>query len=672
MKKRIIGILICVLLIATAVPAAVSLKNSAINTTIPSTPLISMETNWTEMQKLLASDGAAGDVFGVSVSLSGDTALIGACLDYDNGKWSGSAYVFTSTGTWTQQAKLLASDGSAGDSFGCSVSLSGDTALIGAYADDDKGDTSGSAYVFTRTGTTWTQQAKLLASDGAMGDHFGWSVSLSGDTALIGAPFDDDKGDSSGSAYVFTRTGTTWTQQAKLLASDGAYDDSFGYSVSLSGNTALIGFDNENGADSGSAYVFTRTGTTWTQQAKLLALDGAAGDSFGYAVSLDGNTALIGAISDDDNGVDSGSAYVFTRTGTTWTQQAKLLASDGAAQDYFGLSVSLKGDTALIGVPQSIGNGNYSGSAYIFTRTGTTWTQQAKVLASDGADGDSFGGSVSLNGDTTLIGAFLNDGNGTDSGSAYVFTKGSGNQPPVFGTPTPANGSTNNPLSFTWSIPINDTEGDQFSWTIQCSNEQTNSSTSATNGIKSIALSGLTYFTTYKVWVNATDPTGSATYTRKWYNFTTIANQPPNKPTTPIGDTSGKIGISYAYESSATDVDGDQIYYLFDWGDNTNSGWMGKYNSGQICKESHIWSTKGSYGIKVKTKDIFGAESPWSDPLPVTMPYTFNNPILQFLELLFQRFPHAFPLLRQLIGYYGSPIFFSFLSIDEFLSFPNI
>jgi len=396
MKKRIIGILICVLLIATAVPAAVSLKNSAINTTIPSTPLISMETNWTEMQKLLASDGAAGDVFGVSVSLSGDTALIGACLDYDNGKWSGSAYVFTSTGTWTQQAKLLASDGSAGDSFGCSVSLSGDTALIGAYADDDKGDTSGSAYVFTRTGTTWTQQAKLLASDGAMGDHFGWSVSLSGDTALIGAPFDDDKGDSSGSAYVFTRTGTTWTQQAKLLASDGAYDDSFGYSVSLSGNTALIGFDNENGADSGSAYVFTRTGTTWTQQAKLLALDGAAGDSFGYAVSLDGNTALIGAISDDDNGVDSGSAYVFTRTGTTWTQQAKLLASHGADLDFFSGSVSLDGDIALIGAPAYMQIVIGIGSVYVFTRTGTTWTQHQKLRALDDAPYDSYGYTVSL------------------------------------------------------------------------------------------------------------------------------------------------------------------------------------------------------------------------------------------------------------------------------------
>ena len=150
--------------------------------------------------------------------------------------------------------------------------------------------------------------------------------------------------------------------------------------------------------------MFTRTGTTWTQQAKLLASDGAAGDRFGI-VSLSGDTALIGAHYDDDNGIDSGSAYVFTRTGTTWTQQAKLLASDGAAGDHFGASVSLDGDTALIGAHRMMTTELDSGSAYVFTRTGTTWTQQAKLLASDGAAGDWFGATVSLYGDTALIGA---------------------------------------------------------------------------------------------------------------------------------------------------------------------------------------------------------------------------------------------------------------------------
>jgi len=317
MKNKIVGIFVCMLLIATAVPAVVSLKNSAINATVPSHPLASMAGSWAETQKLLAGDGAADDSFGYIVSLDGNTALIGA-PEGSNGHDPGSAYVFTRTGTtWTLQQKLNASDGAADDSFGVSVSLAGNTALIGAFWDDDNGADSGSAYVFTRTGTIWTQQQKLLPSDGGVGDWFGWVASLDGDTALIGAPQNDDNGVDSGSAYVFTRTGTTWTQQAKLLALDGAAGDWFGTCVSLDGDTALISavLDNDNGHWSGSAYVFTRTGTTWTQQQKLIASDGAANDQFGCWVSLDGDAALIGAPFDDDNGVDSGSAYVFTKGG---------------------------------------------------------------------------------------------------------------------------------------------------------------------------------------------------------------------------------------------------------------------------------------------------------------------------------------------------------------------
>ncbi len=218
----------------------------------------------------------------------------------------------------------------------------------------------------------WLEQDKLLPSDGAESDNFGVSVSIDGDTALIGSPEDDDNGLWSGSAYVFIRSGTNWTQQAKLLASDGARHDYFGNSVSIDGDTAIIGKtnDDDNGDSSGSAYIFTRLGTTWTQQAKLLASDGEAGDKFGRSVSIDGDTALIGAILDDDNGYSSGSSYVFTRLGTTWTQQAKFLASDGAESDHFGRSVSINGNTALIGTPYDDDNGNYSGSAYIFTKEG--------------------------------------------------------------------------------------------------------------------------------------------------------------------------------------------------------------------------------------------------------------------------------------------------------------
>ncbi|MCB9336650.1 MAG: hypothetical protein H6577_00820 [Lewinellaceae bacterium] len=384
----------------------------------------------TETDKLTASDGATDDQFGWSVSLSGDYALIGAYGDSGNGNgsYSGSAYVFVRSGTaWTEQAKLTASDGASGDFFGNSVSLSGDYALIGAYQDDDNGNLSGSAYVFVRSGTTWTEQAKLTASDGAANDWFGNSVSLSGDYALIGATKDSGNGNGSysGSAYVFVRSGTAWTEQAKLTASDGAANDWFGNSVSLSGDYALIGAygdsGNGNGFSSGSAYVFVRSGTAWTEQAKLTASDGATDDQFGWSVSLSGDYALIGAYGDDNNVADSGSAYVFVRSGTTWTEQAKLTASDGAANDWFGWSVSLSGDYALIGAYRDDNNVADSGSAYFFVRSGTTWTEQAKLTASDGATDDQFGWSVSLSGDYALIGASYDDDNGDNSGSVYVF-----------------------------------------------------------------------------------------------------------------------------------------------------------------------------------------------------------------------------------------------------------
>jgi len=372
----------------------------------------------TEEAKLIAAlDGESDDTFGWSVSVDGDTAVIGAPYSYD-GFNSGSAYMFTrSGGTWTQQAKLNATDGAGGKKFGYSVSVDGDTAVIGANGDKYAGSDSGSAYVFTRSGGTWTQQAKLIATDGAEYDYFGVSVSVDGDTAIIGTL--------GNSAYMFTRSGGTWTQQAKLNATDGAAGDRFGVSVSVDGDTAVIGayFDDDKGLDSGSAYVFTRSGTTWTQQAKLNATDGAAGDYFGRSVSVDGDTAVIGAYHDDDAGSISGSAYVFTRSGGTWMHQAKLNATDGAEFDWFGYSVSVDGNTAVISANRDDDAGSNSGSAYVFTRSGITWTQQAKLNATDGAAGDYFGASVSVDGDTVVIGAPYDDG--SNSGSAYVYSLGS-------------------------------------------------------------------------------------------------------------------------------------------------------------------------------------------------------------------------------------------------------
>ncbi len=379
---------------------------------------------WVQQQKLLASNGAAGDLFGNAVALAGDTAVIGAFNDDQQAQNAGAAYVFVRQGgVWTQEAKLVAQDAAADAHFGQAVAISGTTVLVGAFNDDDKGAGSGSAYVFVRQGNVWTQQAKLVAMDGVAFDSFGMAVSLVGDTAVVGAPYGDGAAVDSGTAYVFDRNGTTWTQQAKIAPADGlAYDD-FGASVSLSSNTLLIGADSHdmNAPDSGAAYIYLRTGNTWNLEAKVAPGDGADSDYFGWASVLSGDTALIGAYGDDDKGSDAGSAYVYVRNGGVWTQQAKLLAADGSAGDVYGVSVALSGDTALVGATFDDPKGVNSGSAYIYQRNGSVWTEYSKIVPSDGAATDWFTYSVALSGDTALVGARYDDDKGSDAGSAYVF-----------------------------------------------------------------------------------------------------------------------------------------------------------------------------------------------------------------------------------------------------------
>ncbi|HIH28442.1 MAG TPA: hypothetical protein HA260_01410 [Thermoplasmata archaeon] len=387
---------------------------------------VSMVGDWTETQKLLASDGTAGDCFGNLIAMDGDYALIPANHDDENGANAGSAYVFVRTGNnWTQQAKLLPDDGAAGDMFG-SPAISGDTVLIGASLDDDNGTDSGSAYIFVRTGSTWTQQAKLRPLDGAASDHFGGLVALSSDTAIIGACLDDDNGADSGSAYVFTRTGTTWTQTQKILAPDGQTGDYFGYTSYLDGNTAIITapLDDDKGIDTGSAYIYIKSGESWTQQQKLTASDSTLNDQFGQAVALDGDTALIGAPTYGPNATQIGAAYIFTRSGATWTERAKLTASDAQTTDQFSAyAVALDGTTAIVGSPGDDVVGSNSGSAYVFSTTdGINWIEQQKLIPSDGASADEFG-SLALDGNSAIITSWHDDNNGANSGSAYVFTK---------------------------------------------------------------------------------------------------------------------------------------------------------------------------------------------------------------------------------------------------------
>ena len=399
--------------------------------TPPATAAFSGTALWPQQAKLVPNDAGEDDNAGFAVALDGDTAVIGA--PYHNNV--GAVYVFVRNGTtWTQQAKLTASDAASNDAFGIAVAISGDTVVVGATGDDDNGFSSGSAYVFVRSGTTWSQQAKLTANDGAESDYFGRAVAIDGDTILIGATDDTHSSTSrAGSAYVFVRNGTAWSQQAKLTASDAGAFDRFGYAVALDGDTALVGAhqDNDDGADSGSAYVFVRSGTTWSQQAKLTASDAAMNDYFGHAVALAGDTALIGAYRADNGGTDRGAAYVFVRNGTTWSEQAKLTPATAADDDQFGAAVALSGTTALVGGNHPNGHGKVA----VFTTDGAAWSETATLMPNDGASNDQFGFATALSGDTALIGAYWHDATSSDSGAAYIFQQGT--QEPAFLTYLP-------------------------------------------------------------------------------------------------------------------------------------------------------------------------------------------------------------------------------------------
>ncbi len=443
---------------------------------------------------LKASNTGASDRFGYSISLSGDgtTLAVGANTEDSNATGidgdqtdnsaedSGAVYLFTRTGTtWVQQAYFKASNSGGGDYFGTAVSLSndGNTLAVGAPSEgssatgingiesDNAASSSGAAYLFTRSGTTWTQQTYLKASHGDEYDRFGGSVSLSadGNTLAVGAEYEDSSATGidgseadnsalwSGAVYLFSRTGTTWVQQAYIKASNTEESDRFGSTVSLSadgntlaasaqyesGNATGVNGNEENGFvnQSGAVYLFSRSGTAWAQQAYLKASNTAVNDQFGSSISLssDGNTLAVAARNEDSNatGIDgdqtdnsaekSGAVYLFSRSGTVWHQQAYLKASNTEVYDTFGNSLSLSGDgntlvvaavaedgnTTGIGGDQTDNAASWSGATYLFTRTGTTWAQQAYIKASNTEANDGFGLSASLSadGNTLAVGA---------------------------------------------------------------------------------------------------------------------------------------------------------------------------------------------------------------------------------------------------------------------------
>lgn len=383
---------------------------------------------WVQATRLSASDGQMNDFLGSSVVLSGTSALVGAP---GRGFGQGVVYAFTGQGpSWGTPQELTASDGALSDAFGTSLALSGTTAVVGA---NYKSSQTGAAYVFTQSGT-WAQQAELLASDGAAGDGFGIAVALSGGTLLVGANQNGALTTTSlGAVYVFTGSGGTWTQTQKLTASDGAVGDELGAAVALSGTVALVGARSKTvgaNAKQGAVYVLTLQGSTWTQQQELTAADGAAGDAFGGAIALSGTTAIIGAAG-KGTGVSSGrgSAYVFTQSGGTWTQAQELTPSNGNGGDGFGTSVALSGTNAIVGASgKSFGGRVGQGAAYVFASSGGTWSQQPMLTASDGLASDGFGDAVAIDGLQALVGASGKQVSGNNSaGVVYVEAYGQPN-----------------------------------------------------------------------------------------------------------------------------------------------------------------------------------------------------------------------------------------------------
>jgi hypothetical protein len=363
-----------------------------------------------QLAKLTAADAALNDQFGWSVAVDGDSAIVGAKSKPTNGmEYSGAAYIFERTGfSWSQKALLTPSDGAAYDFFGEAVALDGDTAVVAASHKDTQ---RGAVYIFVRQANgSWIQQAELAAADGVAYDKFGWSVAIDGETVLVGAINKSMGGpDGQGAVYIFTRSGSSWTQQAELTETASATYQYFGSAVVIDGDTALIGAygASPGGSDrQGAAYVFTRAGSSWTHRAELTE-SGESRTNFGYGVALDGDTALIGAYRATVSGhVDQGTAFVFTGSGSAWARQAVLVATDGTAGDWFGKTVAVEGDTALVGASAAgVGGNAAQGAGYVFARSGGSWSQQSKVTASDGTTYSALGSSVALSGRTALVGS---------------------------------------------------------------------------------------------------------------------------------------------------------------------------------------------------------------------------------------------------------------------------
>lgn len=320
--------------------------------------------DWVEDQKLTASDAGAMDFLGTAVAISGDRIVLSASYDDDAGESSGSVYVFHHDGVqWNEEAKLTASDADSDDQFGFDVAIDGDLILVGAPQDEVSGLGAGSAYVFRLEGGGWVEEAKIQGGLTFAGDNFGYAVALSGDLAVVGGPYHFSQ---IGSAYVFRREGTSWVQETQLLPSVTEAGAQFGIDVSIDGDIAAVGAWQHGFNDPGAAFVFGRDGTNWTELAMLVPADVATNDNFGISVSVSETTALVGSWRDDTTASSSGSAYVFEEVGGAWVEMMKIVPADVGTQDKLGASVSLDGQTAVVASIDDDDLGHDSGSAYVY------------------------------------------------------------------------------------------------------------------------------------------------------------------------------------------------------------------------------------------------------------------------------------------------------------------
>ncbi|MCB0501215.1 MAG: hypothetical protein KDD32_00920, partial [Bacteroidetes bacterium] len=428
--------------------------------------------SWTEIQSLSAFDGANSDLFGYACAISGNEIVVGAYLEDGAGTSSGAAYFYEIAtdqfntqivdacdsvqinGVWYNETQLVydtislacgdsilmteltisncsateycmyqkitASDGNAGDNFGNQVSVFGNRAIVGSYRDSDAGQWRGAAYIYEYNGSAWVQDQKLTASDGVDQDFFGVNVDISGDIAVIGAYYDDNLGANSGSAYVFEHDGSNWVETDILYGSDIESNDWSGRSVAVSGNMIAVGTPNDDDAanNAGAVYIFQKTNGSWTETQKIVPPGAPNLALFGYGVSIAGDWMIVGAYYEQTG---TGAAYIYKWDGTEWAFDQKILASDGATQDYFGFEVDIADDVAIVGAYLNDDDGSGSGSAYIFRYNGSNWIQETKLTASDAAADDRFGEGVSISGDLAIVGARLNDDIFSNSGSAYLF-----------------------------------------------------------------------------------------------------------------------------------------------------------------------------------------------------------------------------------------------------------